>query len=140
MNLRAQELERGSLADALPEIARQITAGTGIELRCTVQRPLCSLPEAVEANLLRIGQECLSNAVHHAQPKHIDLALNHELGIVLLRIADDGAGFDPEQLNRAANGHFGLRGIHERADQIGAKVDLTSQPGRGTIVTVTVPI
>jgi signal transduction histidine kinase len=140
MNLRAQELERGSLADALPEIARQITAGTGIDVRCEVQRPAANLPEAVEMNLLRIGQECLANAVHHAKPARIELSLRQEPGAVSLCIADDGKGFEPEDLKRAANGHFGWRGIHERADQIRAKVQLDSQPGRGTRVTVTVPI
>jgi signal transduction histidine kinase len=57
---------------------------------------------------------------------------------VQLRIADDGAGFDPAQLPHAGNGHFGWRGIRERAAQIGALVELKSQPGRGTSVTVVV--
>jgi signal transduction histidine kinase len=137
MNLRAQELERGDLAEVLPELARQITVGTGIELRCAVERPPHTLPENVEANLLRIGQECLVNAVRHAHPKSIQLALHHEPGQVRLRITDDGAGFDPAQLNGNGNGHFGWRGIHERAAQIGAVVELESRPGRGTTITVT---
>lgn len=140
MNLRAQELERGDLPDVLPELARQITVGTGIELRCAIERPAPSLPEAVAANLLRIGQECLVNAVRHAHPKNIELALNHEPGQVRLRIADDGAGFDPAQLNGNGNGHFGWRGIRERAAQIGAVVELDSKPGRGTTVTITAPL
>jgi signal transduction histidine kinase len=140
MNLRAQELERGDLAEALPEIARQIIAGTGIDLLCDARRPASRLPEAVEVNLLRIGQECLVNAVRHAKPKRIEVVLHQEANIVRLRITDDGAGFDPEQLNHAATGHFGWRGIQERAEQIGAKIELTSQPGHGTIVTVTVSV
>jgi signal transduction histidine kinase len=139
MNLRAQELERGSLAEALPEIARQITAGTGIDVRCEVQRPATNLTEAVEMNLLRISQECLVNAVHHAKPARIELSLRQEPNGIQLCITDDGAGFEPEQLKHAPNGHFGWRGIHERADQIRAKVELDSHPGRGTKVTVTVP-
>ena len=61
-------------------------------------------------------------------------------GGVRLRIADDGAGFDPGKLEGNGNGHFGWRGIRERATQIGAEVQLDTQPGRGTIVTVTVPL
>mgnify|MGYP000848893375 FL=1 len=49
-------------------------------------------------------------------------------------------GFDPEQLHGNGNGHFGWRGIRERAAQIGAELDLNSQPGRGTTVTVNVPV
>lgn len=138
MNLRAQELERGDLTQALPELARQITVGTGIDLRCEIERPPRSLPEVVEANLLRIGQECLANAVQHARPRRIDLSVSQTPGGVRLRIADDGAGFDPGQLKSDGNGHFGWRGIHERAAQIGAEVQLDTQPGRGTTVTVTV--
>ncbi len=138
MNLRAQELERGGLSDALPELARHITVGTGIELHCEVQRPAKSLPEAVQTNLLRIGQECLVNAVRHARPSHIRLSLSLEVRRVRLQVADDGVGFDPASPND--NGHFGLRGIRERAAQIGAEVELSSQPGRGTTVTITVPV
>ena len=140
MNLRAQELERGSLPDVLPEVARQITAGTGIALRCQMKAPARRLPEAVEANLLRIGQECLANAVRHAHAAQIELVLEPVTDGVRLRIADDGIGFDPQQLKAAANGHFGWCSIRERAEQIGARVDLDSQPGRGTSITVTVPL
>ena len=140
MNLRAQELERGDLTQALPELARQITVGTGIDLRCEIERPPRSLPEVVEANLLRIGQECLANAIQHARPRRIELSISPTPGGVRLRIADDGAGFDPGKLEGNGNGHFGWRGIRERATQIGAEVQLDTQPGRGTIVTVTVPL
>ncbi|MBI5775526.1 MAG: sensor histidine kinase [Verrucomicrobia bacterium] len=139
MNLRAQELERGSLATALPELARQITAGTGIELRCDVRGTPRGLPEAVEMNLLRIGQECLTNVVQHAGAKHIEIELRYDAAGVRLRVADDGAGFSPQSLPPTPGGHFGWRGIRERAEQIRAKVDLSSQPGRGTEVIVTCP-
>jgi signal transduction histidine kinase len=140
LNLRAQELERGGLPEALPELARHITVGTGIELHCAVQRPATSLPEAIQANLLRIGQECLVNAVRHARPRNIHLALTQESGRVQLLVSDDGVGFDPASLNGNGNGHFGWRGIRERASQIGAELELDARPGRGTTVTVTVPV
>lgn len=136
MNLRAQELERGSLATALPELARQITAGAGIELHCDVRGTPRGLPEAIEANLLRIGQECLTNAVQHARPRRIEIELSYDDATVRLRVADDGAGFDPSQLNQPREGHFGWRGIRERAEQIRATVDLKSTPSKGTEVTV----
>ncbi len=140
MNLRAQELERGDLTDALPELARQITVGTGIELRCEIERPTQGLAEVIETNLLRIGQECLANAVQHAHPKRIRLSFSQSPGRVRLCVADDGLGFDPVQASASGNGHFGWRGIRERAGQIGAELQLDTQPGRGTTVTVTVPI
>jgi signal transduction histidine kinase len=140
MNLRAQELERGGLAQALPEVARQMVSGTSINLECEIDPQLPSLSEAVEANLLRIGQECLTNAVRHAHPRKIKLALHRMEKTVHLQIADDGEGFVPEQNTHSSNGHFGWRGIRERAEQIHAKVELNSSPGAGTTVSVTVPI
>lgn len=139
MNLRAQELERGRLADALPEMARQITAGTGIDVRCSVVGPAQGLPDALESNLLRIGQECLTNAVRHGKPKRIGLEIRYSAEAVQVRIQDDGTGFDPRQLQRDGSAHFGWRGIWERAEQIRATVDLVAAPGQGTTVTVTAP-
>ncbi len=138
MNLRAQELDRGGLAQALPELARQITAGTGIEVRCTMDCDR-SLPEAVETNLLRISQECLTNSLRHAHANHIDLELRREQKAVRLRIADDGVGFDAAGPTDAGNGHFGWRGIRERAEQIHGRVEINSQRGRGTEVVIVVP-
>ena len=140
MNLRAQELERGGLAEALPELARQMTAGTGIKVHCETVHFSRGLPEALEANLLRIGQECLSNAVQHGQPRRIELSLQVENDSICLRITDDGVGFDPSVLKTPHNGHFGWRGIHERAEQIGGRVELCSQSGQGVTVTVTAPL
>jgi len=137
-NLRAEELERATLSEALPALAAQMITGTGIELRCDIQPLPRRLTEAAEGNFLRISQECMTNAIRHAHPKHIDLKLQYESAEVRLRIADDGAGFDPATAFN--NGHFGLRGMQERADQIGAKFQLASQLGRGTTVTVTLPV
>jgi signal transduction histidine kinase len=136
LNLRAQELERGGLAAALAELGRQITAGTGITFEFTERGAGRRLPEAVESNLLRIGQECLTNAVRHAKANHLSAELNHDDGAVRLTICDDGVGFDPAVLEGARDGHFGWRGIRERAEQIGARVELQSRPGKGTTVTV----
>lgn len=139
MNLRAQELERGGLAGALGELGRQMTAGTGITFDLQLHGTTRGLSEAVENNLLRIGQECVTNAVRHARPNRIEAEISFASDQVCLRVKDDGTGFDPAQLEHGPNGHFGWRGIHERAEQIKAEVKLTSQPGRGTEVVVSVP-
>lgn len=138
MNLRAQELERGGLAEALGELGRQMTAGTGIAFDLQLRGTARGLSEAVENNLLRIGQECVTNAVRHAKASRIDAEVVFEPGQVRLRVKDDGAGFDAAQAGQPTNGHFGWRGIRERAEQIKAEVKLASQPGHGTEVVVTV--
>lgn len=140
LNLRAQELERGTLTDALAELARHITMGTGIEMICELDHLSRGLPEVVATNLLRIAQEGLANAVHHGHPKRVELSLRQEGNHLQLHIVDDGVGFDPASLGAAPNGHFGWRGIRERAEQIDAQLELHSQPGRGTSIRVQVPL
>jgi signal transduction histidine kinase len=139
MNLRSEELERGSLSEALSELAQHLTSNTGVELHCALCEPEHPLPEVVESNLLRIGQECLTNAVVHGRPKRVEVVLRSQVGVLEMRIADDGVGFDPKQQATIGKAHFGLRGVQERAEQIHARLRIDSQPGRGTLVTVTVP-
>jgi signal transduction histidine kinase len=138
-NLRAQELERGELPEALGESGRQMTAGSGVAFDVAVHGTTRRLEEAVESNLLRIAQECITNALRHARARRISTELSFEPARVQLRVADDGAGFDSRKLEHVEEGHFGWRGIYERAEQIHAAVELTSQPGHGTTVVVTVP-
>jgi signal transduction histidine kinase len=92
----------------------------------------------VETNLLRIGQEAINNAVKHAQPNRIEVALNFDTRSVRLSIRDDGRGFDPDQ--PIADGHFGLLGIRERAEQIGGVMSVHSAVESGTQIAVDVPL
>ena len=139
-NLRAQEFEHGGLAEALGESGRQMTAGSGVAFELAVTGETRGLDEAVENNLLRIGQECITNAVRHAKPRRIHAELKFSPTQLQLLVFDNGLGFNARKLDRPGNGHFGWRGIRERAEQIHAQVNLTSQPGHGTTVVVTVPI
>ncbi len=140
LNLRACELERGSLAEALAETGRLMTAGSGttFELRHTGLG--ARFPEAVENNLLRIAQECLTNALRHAQASKITAELSMAQAQLRLQIQDNGRGFDPASLTSLPEGHFGWQGIRERAAQIHARVSLESTPGKGTSITLTVPL
>ena len=140
LNLRASEFERGGLAAALAEVGRFATAGTGIEFGFTQNGALSRLPEGVENNLLRIGQECLTNAVRHSGARRVWVELSGEGHCTQLRVCDDGCGFEPEELVRSESVRFGWRGIRERAEQIGATVCVDAAPGRGTAVIVSVSV
>ncbi len=93
------------------------------------------LAPEVELALYRIAQEALNNAVQHAAAHHIELALTFSSNTVRLTVQDDGKGFTmPESpAEFAAEGHFGLLGMHERAELIGARLDIQSGP-QGTRV------
>ncbi len=138
-NLRAQELECGGLPEALGECGRQMTAGSGVTFSLQIHGATRGLGEAIENNLLRIAQECITNALRHAKAGRISAELSFHPAQVELRVSDDGGGFDSRQLEQLDRGHFGWRGIRERAEQIQASVELSSRLGHGTHVVVTVP-
>ena len=94
------------------------------------------LPPDVEYNLLRIAQEAIANAVRHSGAKTVHVSLDGAPDRVHLFVSDDGRGFDGGVAPPA--GHYGLIGMKERAAHIGADLQLTSAPGRGTTVAVQV--
>jgi signal transduction histidine kinase len=146
-DLRSELLESGDLADALSRVAGQLTAGTSVSALVTVAGARRPLPARVESNLLRVGQEALTNAVRHAGAQSVRARLEYGGGQVRLCIEDDGHGFDVHTTGAAAaaaaatnGGGFGLRGMRERLLQIGGALSVESCPGRGTQITATVPV
>ncbi len=137
-NMRSHILENTDLASALQGILAQLTSGTTLESHFLVTGPARRLATAIENNLLRIGQESITNAVKHARAKKISVALDFSAGDVCLTVRDDGSGFNPAQ--PPAGSHFGLLGQRERTAQMGGKLEVNSAPGQGTEVKVRIPI
>jgi signal transduction histidine kinase len=129
----------GDLALALERLADRLTDDGDIASAVVVQGPAAALPDAIKGDLFRIAQEAIHNAVKHAQPRRIDVTLRYEPAAAVLTVADDGCGFDQAAAVGPAQGHFGLLGMRERAARVGG-FRLTSQPGQGTTVEVTVPL
>jgi ligand-binding sensor domain-containing protein/signal transduction histidine kinase len=137
-DLRSQELQKKDLPAALRDTTKRLTGESNIEAVVEVAGLLRPLPPDVETNLLRIGQEAINNAVKHAQPNRIDVALNFDTRNVRLSIRDDGRGFDPGE--QIADGHFGLIGMRERAAQVGGVLSIQSAKERGTEIVVEAPL
>jgi signal transduction histidine kinase len=130
--LRPPLLDEGrGLADALADLCADAARAGGVAVRLVRADAARSLPPKAESELLRIAQEALANALRHAAASHVFVSLEAHADGVVLSVADDGRGFD----TAAASG-FGLAGIRERADAVGAGVEIRSEPGRGTSVTV----
>ena len=93
----------------------------------------------VERELLRIAQEALTNVLHHARSAETSVELHYSSDMLMLTIEDQGVGF---RVNEASGktGHYGLLGMKERAATIDGTLEVTSEPGRGTKVTLRVPI
>lgn len=139
-NMRSQVLEKCDLAEALDRILMQMTEGAAIAPQMRVEGSRRRLPPVVENNLLRIGQEAITNASKHARPSRLEVALLFERRTVRLTVEDDGVGFVVGEQPSGDRRSFGLVGIRERVDLLGGSFDLTSAPGQGTRVTVVVAV
>ena len=139
-NMRSQVLEKYDLGEALERIAEQMTEDTGIVATIEVAGLRRRLPPVVENNLLRIGQEAVTNAWKHAKPSRIDVRIIYRRRQIELIVEDDGIGFDVEKVSPETKRSFGLVGIRERADLLVGEVDIKSRPGKGTRIHVTVKV
>ena len=136
LNLRSPMLEEADLATALAEIGRRTVEGpTRVEVAAD---RIDGLAPDTEAELLRIGQEAITNAARHADATRIEVHLRQEPGLVLLRVTDDGRGFDVDRMRSAPAGHYGLTGMQERAARAGGSLTVRSS-SRGTFVEAIVP-
>jgi signal transduction histidine kinase len=134
--LRPQLLEDGNLWTALEQFVATMQSSTEACLTCEVIGTPYALPPDTENNLLRIGQEAFTNAVKYAQANKIGIELVYETTSCYLRIKDNGRGFEVNTTTLSRG--FGLLGITERAEHIGAQLSIESQLGQGTAVIVSV--
>jgi PAS domain S-box-containing protein len=134
--LRPQLLEEGDLDNALHRMVTQMRAAADTALIYEIRGVAYPLTAEVENNLLRIGQEALTNAIKYADASEIRVELVYEATQCSLHIKDDGRGFGVGSI--PATGGFGLLGMSERAERIGAQLTIQSQPDRGTEIVVTV--
>ncbi|MCL6302456.1 GAF domain-containing sensor histidine kinase [Streptomyces kronopolitis] len=97
-----------------------------------------ALPAAQEEAVLRVAQEALHNALRHSGAGRVEVTVTRSGPGALLRIADDGCGFDPALVRRAGR-HLGLVSMHDRAGGVGGRLTVESEPGKGTAVEMEVP-
>ncbi|MEH2221625.1 AAA family ATPase [Nostoc sp.] len=134
--LRPQLLEDGNLHSALYRLVTQMRAAADTALFYEIKGTAYSLPAEVENNLLRIGQEALTNAIRYADAAEIRVELVYDNAQCILRVKDNGRGFGVATI--PAVGGFGLLGMSERAEHLGAQLSIQSQPGQGTEIVVIV--
>lgn len=108
-------------------------------LRVSVEGTPRELHPILRDDIYRIAREALRNAFRHAQANKIEADIIYGERLLRLRIRDDGRGIDPKLLDAGRDGHWGLPGMRERAEQIGALLDIWSQLGAGTEVDLRIP-
>jgi len=134
--LRPQALEENDLCEALDAMFTKMTAGTALRSEFSFQGDPRSLPAEWEEDLLHIGQEALTNVLRHAAASNFKARITFERGQARLDFRDDGRGFDPD----GKGGGFGLRGMRERVERMGGELSIRSEAGRGSAISVTVPL
>jgi ligand-binding sensor domain-containing protein/signal transduction histidine kinase len=143
-DLRSQAAETEDFAGRLSRMAAVATETSDppIKVKAKVSGAYRPLSPRTEAELLRIAQEAVINAVRHAKPTQVAIELRFAPDQLNMTIHDNGCGFDEHAHPQSSgpDGHFGLTGMRERAEQIGAAFAIESTPGKGTQVSIHVPI
>lgn len=136
LELRETRKPALELVGALRKVFAQTTEGLPLSLQFEVKGLERPLPAAKSMELLRIAREAVTNTAVHADARKLEVSLAFEPDRVLFVARDDGKGFEPNLVN---GGHFGIVGMRERARSIGAELELRSVPGRGTVVSLSIP-
>jgi signal transduction histidine kinase len=135
--MRPIALIDADLSTALEQVAREVGADMRVDVAVEGER--YALPSHDEDAILRVAQESIANAVKHSNTASLQLKLRFENDSVLLSVTDRGRGFDVTAALHSYLDRWGLLGMRERADRIGAALNIDSQPGSGTTVTLRVP-
>jgi signal transduction histidine kinase len=130
-DLRTDVSEQRSLVDTLGVFLERVEARTGLEVNFT-HRNGARLPVVQERELWRIAQEAIANVERHAHARHLSVRWEYDGAVALLAVADDGDGFQVGHAGRTDS--YGITGMRERADAIGALLEIDSVVGGGTVV------
>lgn len=138
-SLRSPALETADLMDALRASGERATSGHPVTFAFAVQGAPRRQPANVEHQILRIGQEAMLNAVRHSGARHVHMDLRYDDHELMLRVSDDGRGFEPGRVAEGTTDHYGITTMRERAQQVGGRVSISSAPGKGTTIEAVVP-
>ncbi|WP_370937981.1 sensor histidine kinase [Amycolatopsis sp. cg13] len=134
-------LAEARLPEAIGEVTRNWSAANDVDAVLTTTGDARPMHTDVEVALLRTAQEALSNVAKHARANRVGLTLSYMPDLVTLDVRDDGIGFAPnaKRANGSTNGGFGLAGMRQRVQRLAGRLDVESEPGRGTAISAAVP-
>jgi signal transduction histidine kinase len=127
------------LPEALTQAGEELAQGSGIKFTLVVEGSPIELHPVVRDEAYWIGREALANAFRHSQGRRIEIEIAYGRRELRLRFRDDGRGLDSHLLQTGRPGHWGMQGMRERAQKIGAHLKAWSRPGAGTEVELRVP-
>jgi signal transduction histidine kinase/ligand-binding sensor domain-containing protein len=139
-DLRTDSAHKGDLGESITTVAQELAGSHHANFRMIVEGEKRPLSPVLQDEVYRIAREILRNAFQHAHADQIETEIRYHDHALRLRIRDNGNGIDPKILSEGGtSGHWGLRGVRERAQQIGAQIDFWSEVGAGTEVQLNVP-
>ena len=137
--LRLPRTTAEELDQAFSRIPQEFTAQSRADFRVVVEGSSRALHPVIRDEVYSIGREALANAFHHSGAKNIQVELEYGAHEFRMLIEDDGCGINPQVLHAGRDGHWGLSGMRERSEKIGAKLKLWSKVGDGTEIDLRVP-
>jgi two-component system sensor histidine kinase DegS len=140
-DLRPRILDDLGLIPSIEWMADNLIMNHGIDAKVLISGKKTDLPSEVQLLLFRIAQEAINNVRRHARALLVVIGLDFEKDKTILTIRDNGIGFElPDKISQMpANGKLGLAGIQERAQLLSGTIDVRSEPGRGSTITVEIP-
>ena len=137
--LRPPRLDEVGLDAAIDDAVEHARAVSSVVITTSLEGPTDDLDEAARTVVLRVVQEALQNVRKHASATNVRISTSVDIDGFALEVRDDGRGFDSETVAAQGRRHFGLQFMRERAELIGARLDIRSRPDGGTVVRLTIP-
>ncbi|RWZ55216.1 sensor histidine kinase [Halobacillus fulvus] len=138
LHLRPVHLSGVSISDGIHTLIEELSQKCPIDFQTEIHQ-VENLSEITEEHLFRVVQEALSNILRHANATKVNLKVAETKEEVLLHIADDGSGFDPEE-KKENKTSYGLKTMKERCEEVGGNFVLRSRKGEGTYIEIRVPV
>jgi signal transduction histidine kinase len=133
--LRPSMLDDLGLIPALEWQAREMSRRNGVKVKVTDEKVPDTLQDDVRTCIYRVVQQALHNVAAHSGARNASVNVRQEDGSLLLTVEDDGSGFDPKRTRG-----MGLVGMEERVKQLGGRLEISSEPGKGTRLRVSLPL
>src|SRR6266704_3871858 len=137
--LRSRSYELRDLAQAFSRIPEELSLQQQLDYRVIVEGEPRPLHPVIRDDVYRIGREALVNSFRHAQASSIEVEIEYGVKQLRLNVRDNGFGIDPQVLRSGREGHWGLSGMRERAERIGARLTVWTRPAGGTEIELSVP-
>ena len=137
-SLRASTTEKNDLAEAFRRAIEECRRASDGETTFSVTGAPREMHPVVRDEIYRVGYEAIRNSCAHSAASRVEVTLEYAHDLIL-RVCDNGSGIDSEIIKKGKDGHFGLRGMRERAERIGSKFTLVSSRDSGTVMTLVVP-